>query len=109
MDEFAGIRIGQLIAGFAGAVISLSYLRPLTKLQATSAVFTGAFTAAYITPLAVQYLGFGPRAENATAFILGLCAMNIIPGVLRLSAYFRNHPLDALAKRAPPRDKGDQS
>lgn len=89
----AGIKYGSLLAGFAGGVVSLSYMRELTAWQMALAVLAGTLTAGYLTPLAMFWLGGVPiEAENAIAFLVGLTAMNIIPGFIRLSAAFRNRP-----------------
>jgi 2-keto-3-deoxy-6-phosphogluconate aldolase len=40
-----------------------------------------------------------PNLENAAAFLLGLTAMNIIPGVMRLSEIFRRNPGAALGRQ----------
>lgn len=96
MTEHAilGVKAAWLVAGFAGGVVSLSFLRSLTPAQATLSVFTGALTAAYMTPVAVQWAGLADRADlaNGVAFLIGLSAMNTIPGVIKLSERFRANP-----------------
>lgn len=90
-----GLKLGITVAGFAGGVVSLSYLRGLTGVQSALAVFTGTAFAVYMTPLIVSYF-FGNDASgdlaNAFAFVLGLTAMNIIPGIIKLSEIFKNNP-----------------
>lgn len=88
-----GIKYGSLLAGFLGGVISLSYMRELSPWQMALAVLAGTLTAGYLTPLGMFWLGGVPaEAENAIAFLVGLTSMNIIPGVIKLSAAFRNKP-----------------
>ncbi|HHW2988538.1 TPA: peptidase M48, Ste24p [Pseudomonas aeruginosa] len=71
------------IAGFAGAILSLSFLRGLTRKQAGAAVLTGFLSSIFTTPLAVAYFGLPVDAEskNGVAFLIGLLAMNIIPAI----------------------------
>jgi hypothetical protein len=97
-----GVKYAALVAGFAGGVISLAYLRELTRAQMVIAVLAGSACAGYMTPVAIpvmaRALGIDPTPamENAAAFLLGLTSMNIIPGVLHLSEIFRRDPAGAL-------------
>lgn len=90
--QFLGVKFATIIAGFIGGVVSLSYVKSLTKPQATIAVMTGAVTANYLTPAALYYLHIPHTLENPTAFVIGLTAMNLIPGLLKLSAIFKKNP-----------------
>jgi Na+/proline symporter len=74
-----GVKLSTMVAGFAGGVVSLAFLQGLTRRQALLAVLVGCLTAVYLTPVAVYKFGVGPELENGTAFVLGLCAMNLIP------------------------------
>lgn len=104
-----GLKLAWLIAGFFGAVISLSFVRELTKEQAVISVLTGVVTTYYATPAIVYYCSI-PKSPEAlshmVAFLTGLTAMNVIPGVLKLSEYFKRDPFGFvrrivdLAKRA---------
>ena len=97
-----GVKYSVLVAGFAGGVISLAYLKELTRLQMVIAVFAGSASAGYLTPLAIPMIagavGIAPGAafENAAAFLLGLTSMNLIPGLIHLSEIFRRDPASAL-------------
>jgi len=88
-----GLKYASLLAGFAGGVISLTFVRSLTKGYAALAVFTGSMTAGYVTPLINQYFTLSSEGQNGIAFLLGLTAMNLIPGVLFLSRKFETNPL----------------
>ena len=94
MIEIPGIKLGLAVAGLAGGVVSLSYVKPLSKWQAFLAVFTGAVCSAYLTPLAIAYFSLTPAGEHGAAFLIGLTAMNIVPGFVRLSEKFKNSPED---------------
>jgi hypothetical protein len=97
-----GVKYSALVAGFAGGVISLAYLKELTRTQMVIAVIAGSASAGYLTPVAIPIIAraAGIEAsiafENATAFLLGLTSMNIIPGLLHLSEIFRRDPAGAL-------------
>lgn len=83
-----GIKVASLAAGFAGGVVSLAFLKSLTRWQAIMAVAVGALTAAYLTPIAIVELGWQDRPEmqNGAAFVLGLVAMNLIPAIKAAAA-----------------------
>jgi hypothetical protein len=93
-DAVTGVKTAFLIAGFAGGIASLSFVKELTAKQAVLAVLTGALTAGYATPIVLHYFGgpSGPSYENGAAFVIGLTAMNIIPGLLKLSEIFKRDP-----------------
>lgn len=87
-----GIKLSVIIAGFMGGVISLTFVRELTSTQMAAAVATGTVTTHYLTPLVLFYSGAASSIENGVAFIIGVMAMNIIPGMLRLSEIFKQDP-----------------
>lgn len=75
------------IAGFAGSILSLSYLKALTRKQAAMAVLTGMGCACYWSGPITWYLSqkyqipADTRLLGGVAFTIGLLAMNIIPGL----------------------------
>lgn len=93
IGSILGLKIAPAVAGFAGGVVSLSFLRALTTGQAILAVFTGAASSAYLTPWGLHYFTLPPQVENGVAFLIGLTAMNLIPGFIRLAEIFRGNPL----------------
>jgi len=99
---FLGVKYSALVAGFVGGVISLGFLRELDRLQMALAVLAGTACAGYLTPIAIPMLARAAgidstvEMENVAAFLIGLTAMNIIPGVMRLSETFRRDPSAAL-------------
>lgn len=96
--QMFGVKLASLVAGFAGGVVSLSFVRQLTRAQSALAVFTGAATAAYGTPVIAHFLSIQPDMEYSVAFFTGLTAMNIIPGVIELSRAFRKNPSKFLGR-----------
>jgi hypothetical protein len=74
-------KYGITIAGFAGAILSLTFLQGLTRKQAFWAFMTGFGSAVFCTPLAIGFFHLEPGGETqyGVAFLIGLLAMNIIP------------------------------
>ncbi|PTQ70297.1 peptidase M48, Ste24p [Pseudomonas sp. GV071] len=83
-------KYGVATAGFAGAVVSLSFLRELTRKQPAAAVLTGFVSSVFTTQLVVSYFNLPGDAEsrNGVAFLIGLLAMNVIPCLKALSERF---------------------
>jgi len=79
LGAFIGIKLTQIVAGFAGGVVSLAFLQGLSRKQAVLAVVVGCLSSAYLTDPVVYFFNIGPSLINGTAFVIGLCAMNIIP------------------------------
>lgn len=90
--ELPGIKLGYLIAGFAGGVVSLRYVQGLTWWQGALSVISGAFVANYLTPVLQEVLKLGPSTEYGAAFICGLCALNLTAGIFKLSQRFKDNP-----------------
>lgn len=87
-----GVKGATVVAGFAGAVVSLSFVKELSKTQMVVAVIVGSVTAAYLTPFLLASMNLPSEMQNGGAFIIGLTAMNIIPGMLKLTEWFRQDP-----------------
>lgn len=98
-STYLGMKIGSLIAGAVGGIVSLRFIDDLTLWGRVLAVFTGAAVAGYGTPIIVHWLALGPATENAVAFFLGLTAMNIIPGLIALSEMFKRDPLSFIRRQ----------
>lgn len=94
-----GISIAAAIAGALGAVATLQYMKDLTITGRFIAVVSGAATAAYIAPAVGHWYGWGELIQNAIAFSLGIAAMNIIPGIVKVSQMFASDPLGFLRGR----------
>lgn len=78
-----GIKPAQMVAGLIGGVISLAFVRDLSRWQMGLAVLAGGGCASYLTPVLAAYLHWGDnlQAQNGLAFVLGLCGMNIVPAI----------------------------
>lgn len=99
-----GIKFSVVIAGFMGGVIALTFVRQLTKAQMGAAVATGTVTTHYLTPLATHLGSLGPDVESGVAFLIGIMAMNIIPGFLKLSEAFKADPRSFIPGRGTNND-----
>lgn len=96
-----GVKMAPSVAGFVGALISLQYLAKATLTQRVVALMTGAATAAYVAPALNMWLGLGGQtAENATAFLLGALAMNLMAGLVELGQQLRRNPDKTLGRVA---------
>lgn len=96
--DVLGVKGATVVAGFAGAVVSLSFVKELSKTQMVVAVLVGSVTAAYLTPLLLASLHLPSELQNGGAFLIGLTAMNVIPGIIKLTELFRQDPWAAVGK-----------
>jgi hypothetical protein len=95
VSSILGVKLGTTIAGFAGGVVSLAFLQGLSKTQALMAVVVGTLTAAYLTPAVVEKLAITPELQNGAAFVIGLCAMSVIPAIKKAVAVRAAHIADS--------------
>ena len=94
--ESLGIKFGAVVAGFIGGVVSLSMIRDLTPLSAVGTVLGGTACAAYLTPIALDFSDLSGSSEHALAFFLGVCGMNGVAGLFKVSERFKSKPLETL-------------
>ncbi|RQD56455.1 peptidase M48, Ste24p [Pseudomonas aeruginosa] len=94
MEPTTSIGIGALfakysvtIAGFWGSILSLGFLKDLTRFQAALAVGTGFGCSTYWTQPVAGWLSrtylipLDDALLAGVAFTIGLLAMNVIPGL----------------------------
>lgn len=76
-------KFGVAIGGFIGAILSLSFIKSLTRGQAVVAVVTGFACSVFTTPLTIAYFSLpsDDHSRYGVAFLIGLLAMNVIPGI----------------------------
>lgn len=78
--KLLGLKTAVVVAGFVGGLVSLQELQGLTRWKAASALFTSLAIAGYGTPLVVRFVGVQENPlRYSIAFLLGLCAMRIVP------------------------------
>lgn len=107
--SYYGIKLSVVIAGFLGGIISLTFVQRLTRFQMATAVGTGTITTHYLTPLAMYYAGVTDQMESGFAFLIGIMAMNIIPGLLKLSQLFRSDPRSFIPGQRGQADNADDN
>jgi hypothetical protein len=106
--SYLGVKYAVLIAGFSGAMLSLRFMRELTYSTAAVAVATGTLVAHFFTLAvskgALAAINWGLAKFNVAAdlvvadidggiaFLLGLCAMNLVAGIVTLSERFKANP-----------------
>ena len=106
---YFGLKPSVIIAGFVGSMLTMSFVRQLTKPQMATALATGTITAHYLTPLTLYYSGLAVGLENGIAFLIGIMAMNIIPGLLKLSDMFRSDPRSFVQNLGKSNDDADSN
>lgn len=101
-----GLRTAVIIAGFAGGLVALQETEGLTRGKAAAALFTSLAIAGYGTPLVLAVIGGQPDAiRYGIAFLLGLCAMKLVPLVqAAVPSYFKKI---VEVKTGGPSGKGD--
>lgn len=87
-----GIKVGALIAGVAGALVSMAYESDLKPRRALVLIAVGTIAAGYVTPLFAHLLGFGPELTNAISFLVGLIGMKLFGLVLNILDAVRKDP-----------------
>ncbi|WP_432783709.1 peptidase M48, Ste24p [Pseudomonas corrugata] len=81
------VKYGVVMAAFIGSILSLGFLKDLTRGQAATAVATGFWFSVYLTQPVTLWIA--PKLDMdvndgllcGVAFVLGLTAMNIIPAL----------------------------
>lgn len=93
LPSLLGLKIGTIFAGLIGGVASLAFITNLTPKAGFTAVLGGSICAGVFTPAAAGFLSIDGSMENALAFFLGVCGMNLVGGLFKLSDSFRNQPI----------------
>ena len=78
-----GLSFEILLAGFAGALVTLSYLQSMGWMKRLWSLFTSTLTAGYTAPTMGVYLSDN-ISEVFAGFIVGLAAQVAIPAFLKL-------------------------
>lgn len=75
IEKLIGVKLLVLVAGFFGAVLSLSFNRKLSIVGAFLSVIAGVSCAAFLTPLISYFWVLPVQIENGIAFLLGLVGL----------------------------------
>jgi peptidoglycan/LPS O-acetylase OafA/YrhL len=107
--EQIGVTTPHIVAGFMGGVLSLAFVKQLSVKQVFLSVFAGAVTAAYMTPVVMGWLGWElkPHLSNATAFMTGFLAMNILAMLLVMGSRLKEgRPMGQMTDAQMKREDG---
>ena len=74
-----GVKIPDLVAGFAGGVVTAFALKQSEPFAVIGSMVVGALTANYLSDPFSHYLGTGP---GTSGFIVGVGGMAIIQGII---------------------------
>lgn len=85
-----GIRISDVMAGFAGGVVNAFVFKRANPVAIIGSIVVGALTANYLGEVATRYVP--GVSNNASAFIVGLCAMGICQGLVETVARWKFKP-----------------
>lgn len=87
-DQLAelGLRVHDLIAGFAGGVVNAFVFRRTAPYAVISSIIAGALTANYLGAHAARMLGL---SGGAAAFIVGLAAMAVCQRIVEAARNWR--------------------
>lgn len=74
-------KYSTVIAGFVGSLMSLSFMKDVSRRQAFAAVVFGFFCALFTPSLAISYFNLpsDTASRDGVAFLIGLLAMQLIP------------------------------
>lgn len=76
--EALGLKLGVVVGGFIGSVVSLRFAQGLSLTGKLSMVFGGLAAAAYLTPLVSLVIDLKAPIESGIAFLIGLYGMSAI-------------------------------
>lgn len=77
-----GVKHGTLVAGFCGALVSLSFLPTLSPIAKATSVGSGFAFAVFVGDGIVGYLDVGERIGHAIVFATGALGLSIVPAAL---------------------------
>jgi fructose-specific phosphotransferase system IIC component len=88
-----GLDLLAFKSGMVGGLVSLTYEKKPTFVQAALAIIVGAITAGYVGPLVRHYLQLDNNLYGGVNFLLGLLAMRLTPGLFTLAERFASDPV----------------
>lgn len=101
-------KLGSVLPGFAGAVLSLAFVEALTARGRVVAVVVGLCAAMWVAPgladaVDLAWPGVMPATvRSAIQFLVGLCAMGCLPPLLAWLKKVAGDPLSLLKVRFGP-------
>jgi hypothetical protein len=82
----------SIMAGAAGAVLSLLFIGGVSWRVALQAVVAGVVSAYYFTPVAMHFLHWSADLWSPVGFVIGLAAMSTYTGLFAIFAMWREDP-----------------
>jgi len=83
---YLGIKLPDLIAGFAGGAVAALIMRQIKPYEVVASVIVGSLTANYLGGPAAQFIGLG---SGAATFIVGLTGMAVCQGIMEAGRKWR--------------------
>lgn len=88
----------KIIAGFAGSVLALAFLKDLSRWQMLVNAGGGGAAAAFMSPAIIAWVGMKEDGwQNFTIFLTGLLSMSFLAGVMVIAKTWRENPGNAAA------------
>lgn len=104
--QLFGVRIADLVAGFFGGMIALSYLPTMSRTRMLITISVGVVAAAYGGPALADHFKLTRPLESVASLFLGMTAMQYgVPAVMSFSSMLYQKPEQWLKKFI---DKEDQ-
>lgn len=95
---YLNIKLSYLLAGAAGGIVR-AFLIGTSAYAAISSIIVGTLSATYLTSTASQIYGavfrvnVEPNLQHGVAFVVGLTAMLICEGLLRMACKWAKNPV----------------
>lgn len=81
-----GIKVAWIVAGFFGAVCSLSFLPSMNLWQRITAVCVGSCSATFLGPAVAEVANASDKGTAAIIWVIGLIAMGAMPAFFAVAA-----------------------
>jgi hypothetical protein len=91
--ELLGLKLSTMMAGFCGATVYMVAVPPIGALRMFASVGASMLCAVYLSPIISSLVNLQLRLEVGVAFLVGLCAMSVVPGFLRAIASASADPM----------------
>lgn len=77
-----GIKHGTLVAGFCGAMVSLSFLPSMSPVAKLASVASGFVFAVFVGDGIADWINAGDRIGHAVVFATGAVGLSIVPAAI---------------------------
>lgn len=92
----AALKGSYLVAGFIGAITSLSFITGITLNRAVIIILVGIISAKFATPAILVYL---PKLDGEfTAWMVGIVSMPVLAGIFKIANLFEKNPTAFIKK-----------